>query len=663
MGTKLARALVAAAAAASVIAAAGAAAPYGGARQGGSAIAANVLVEGGTAGTSVAAAGDVNGDGRPDLVVGAPALAADRPGVAYVVFGRAQLGTVELDKLGAGGFRIEAAELGDGLGWAVAGAGDVDGDELADVIVGAPFADPSRRENAGSAYVVFGKESSEPVRLAALGDGGFRIDGVRTARAGEVGDSAGRSVGGGGDVNGDGLADVILGAPFGTHRGRIRSGAAYVVFGRAATTAIDLAQLGSAGRRIEGAAPDDGAGDSVAVPGDVNRDGFDDVVLGAPAAGTRRRGSGAAYVVFGTTSTAPLDLASLGGGGISMEGAAAGDFTGMSVAGAGDVNGDSYPDVVVGAPYAAFSARRLSGAAYVVFGRREAGAVDLAALGASGLRIGGSGEGEFTGYSVSGAGDVNGDERADLVLGAPEATPPGRPRAGVAYVVVGRAAPGVLDLASLGAGGYRIDGAPPALPPGRSIPPPRDATGASVAGAGDVDGDGLSDVLVGAPGSTANGFGSGGAYVVRGSQTPARVDLASLADRGFRILGPRGAAAPPAGTPPPPPGPPHPALPLRIRRFSTSPARPVAGGTLTAVLVVARVGSSQVVAAGRMGCRASVGGRNLRSSGRFSRGTGRCTWRLPSSAAGKVLRGTVTVTSGTSEATRRFTARIRAAAR
>jgi hypothetical protein len=460
------------------------------------------------AGTAVAAAGDVNGDGIGDVIIGAYRAdnnARTSSGSAYVVFGKATTTTVDLNALGAGGFRIDGAAANDYAGWAVAGAGDVNGDGLADVIVGAYLADNNARTNSGSAYVVFGKRATAAIDLNALGAGGFRIDGA------VAGDAAGYGVAGAGDVNGDGRADVIVGAYLASNNGRTNSGSAYVVFGKASASTVDLNALGAGGFRIDGAAASDWAGWTVAGAGDVNGDGRPDVIVGAYLADNNARtSSGSAYVVFGKASATSVDLNALGAGGFRIDGAAAGDNAGYAVAGAGDVNGDGRADVIVGAVGAGNNARTNSGSAYVVFGKSSTTAIDLNALGAGGFRIDGAAASDRAGYAVAGAGDVNGDGRADVIVGATGAGNNARTNSGSAYVVFGKSSTTAIDLYALGAGGFRIDGAAAS-----------DEAGYAVAGAGDVNGDGRPDVIVGAPYARNNGrTNSGSAYVVYGFGTP-----------------------------------------------------------------------------------------------------------------------------------------------
>ena len=218
--------------------------------------------------------------------------------------------TGRVDLLSQPSLRIDGAAALDQAGASVAGAGDVNGDGLDDLLVGAPERGPL---DAGAAYVVFGRETPENVNLGALGRDGFRITGA----AGD--DRAGVAVAGAGDVNGDGLDDVLVGADLADNNGRSGSGSAYVVFGRRAADNVDLADLGEAGFRIDGAASSDGAGASVAGAGDMNGDGLDDLLVGAPGGGLLVS-SGAAYVVFGQETSTNVDLDALGAGGFRMNG-------------------------------------------------------------------------------------------------------------------------------------------------------------------------------------------------------------------------------------------------------------------------------------------------------------------------------------------------------
>jgi len=476
---------------------------------------ANITLDGAAAGDesglSVAGAGDVNGDGTADVIIGAPRAdpnGRDRSGSSYVVYGNAtptspvQLGSLDPASTG---FRIDGAVASDFSGSSVAGAGDVNGDGKADVIIGAPNADPNGN-NSGSSYVVYGSASPTDIDLGTLGAAGFRIDGAAAS------DFSGGSVAGAGDVNGDGKADVIIGASLADPNGS-RSGSSYVVYGNATPTSpVQLGSLdpASTGFRIDGAAASDFSGSSVAGAGDVNGDRKDDVIIGAPGADPNGNFSGSSYVVYGSGTPTNIDLNSLGAAGFRIDGAAEYDNSGDAVAGAGDVNGDGKADVIIGAPFASNNGRDFSGSSYVVYGSASPTTVDLNSLGAAGFRIDGAAADDWSGSSVAGAGDVNGDRKADVIIGAPSADNNGRDLSGSSYVVYGSGTPTDIDLNSLGAAGFRIDGAGT-----------EDFSGSSVAGAGDVNGDGGADVIIGAPDADNNGReNSGSSYVVYGDPPP-----------------------------------------------------------------------------------------------------------------------------------------------
>ncbi|OAB61483.1 hypothetical protein AY599_15640 [Leptolyngbya valderiana BDU 20041] len=408
-------------------------------------------------GSSVAPAGDVNGDGIDDMIVGAPRIGdygPDEPGRCYVVFGRSGafppvLRTGELD--GANGFRFEGvASEGErhvGTGTSVGGVGDINGDGVDDVAVGAPGAWVGSQSYAGKAHVLFGRSDGFPAVVSAAdldGSDGFTIPGLAQE------DFFGAVGSGRGDLSGDGVNDMVFASA--------RAGEVYVIFGRVSgfPALFDLATLdGSNGLTIgndSGTLGRAALGLSIALGGDINGDGVDDLITGAPFAGPRGSvpylRAGKSFVVYGRNDGFPasLDVATLDGAdGFRIDGDQPEDGSGGTVAIVGDVNGDGFDDAVIGAEYrgsemCGYYICRVDGAAYVVFGGDDIGAaVGLADPdGQLVVRIEGDSK---LGTAVARAGDLNDDGVADLAL-----------RGGQdGYVVYGRASTCLADFDGDGA--------------------------------------------------------------------------------------------------------------------------------------------------------------------------------------------------------------------
>ena len=409
-------------------------------------------------GQSVSSAGDVNGDGYDDLIIGAQFADpnGDSSGETYIVYGGASApgtgGVLDLSDLdGTNGFILTGIDAGDDSGFSVSSAGDVNGDGYDDLIIGATGVGSVEGEydtilGPGEAYVVYGGATGADLTLDRStldGTRGFALTGIAN------GDTLGISVSSAGDVNGDGYDDLIIGA---TGVGS-EAGATYIVYGGASAPGtdgvLDLGTLdGTNGFTLNGIDAEDGSGRSVSSAGDVNGDGYDDLIIGARYAEPNGENSGETYIVYGG-ATAPgtdgeLNLGALDGtNGFILTGIDGGDESGRSVSSAGDVNGDGYDDLIIGA-YRADPNGDNSGETYIVYGGASApgtgGVLDLSMLnGTNGFILTGIDMGDYSGWSVSSAGDVNGDGYDDLIIGAPFAAPNGDIWAGETYIVYGGA--------------------------------------------------------------------------------------------------------------------------------------------------------------------------------------------------------------------------------
>lgn len=403
------------------------------------------LAEGDLLGYSVSSAGDLNGDGKADLLIGAPGASPSNltdAGTVYVLFGQSDgfPASFDLTKLnGVNGFKIEGLSAGDYLGAAISTAGDLNGDGKAEFLLGSYKVSSGNRTNVGAAYVIFGQANSWPAifDLNTLdGINGFKVDGLAEN------DRLGLAVSSAGDLNGDGKGELVLGAP-GTHP----AGTAYVIFGQTNgwPSHFNLSSLdGTNGFKLEGLSAGDSLGYSVSTAGDLNGDGKSELLLGASGADPGGRvQAGTAYVIFGSIKDWPasFNLSTLNGtNGFKIEGLTSNVAFGFVSNSAGDINGDGRDDFLLSAQWSSPGGLRLAGTAYVIFGQAFGWetSFDLTSLdGTNGFRIEGLAANDLLGFSLNTAGDLNGDGRADLVVGAPQASPGGRLFAGTAYVIFG----------------------------------------------------------------------------------------------------------------------------------------------------------------------------------------------------------------------------------
>lgn len=390
-------------------------------------------------GCSVSSAGDVNGDGYDDIIVGAYGADPTTPvflnnaGISYVIYGSANNpGNINLfSALGSKGYAILGSAESATSGASVSSAGDMNGDGYDDIIIG----EKNSYGQGGISYVIFGSaNNSETINLSlSLGTKGFAITGSN------AGDLSGSSVSSAGDFNNDGYSDIIIGAHNASPGAKAYAGISYVIFGSATNPGtINLAVgLGNKGFAIIGGAANDHSGRSVASAGDVNGDGFSDIIIGANyASPSTRTYAGISYVIYGNrTNPGTIYLAnSLETSGFAILGATEVGSSGWSVSSAGDINNDGFMDVIIGAP----GEKSNAGISYVLYGEADnPGTIDLLFLGTKGFAVMGDADGDGSGYSVSSAGDVNGDSYDDIIIGAYLADSYSKTNAGASYLIYG----------------------------------------------------------------------------------------------------------------------------------------------------------------------------------------------------------------------------------
>ena len=347
---------------------------------------------GGCAGASVTFIDDMDSDGRDEILIGSPCN-----NKTYLFLA---VNIMESNLLSSADRIYRGQEAGDYLGWSSANLGDIDGDGRGDFILGADGAD-NQGVSGGNAFVVkdIGSASEQPIN----------IENVSTELWGEMaGEKVGNAVAGNGDFDGDGLMDVIVGA-YDSQEGGDDSGKIYLAsgseiqsFGIQHLAHFAFASIGS---------EHDRAGTSLGFAGDVNGDGLDDVLIGAPNDSFEDRRTGRVYVLFSGQSVPDyLHQASA-----TIYGLFAGDHSGFAVSGAGDYDADGYSDIVIGAPslYDNFHA----GAAYV-FSGEEINAGGSLQIEDGTYILSGSASGDRMGYALA-HGDVTGNGNDDVLVGAP----------------------------------------------------------------------------------------------------------------------------------------------------------------------------------------------------------------------------------------------------
>ena len=420
-------------------------------------------------GYHIHSAGDVNGDGCDDFLIGNfhTNKRGYNSGAVYLILGNNRDAWSMCQSLNSADARFLGGKAYDAVGYCVAGGGDINGDGYDDFLVGAPAGDESVIENPGHVYVVFGKATADwgqncilPTTADAAYDGEKRHD------------LAGLSVAVLEDLNQDGYADFLCGAPY-NDQGHIDAGKVYLLLGKATgwSRGINLSQADAS---FYGTSRNGLVGYAVDGLGDVNGDQIPDFIIGA-------RGESKAYLFFGRKSVNWGSNLQVRQADVTFSGEEYNDWTGWRVSRAGDVNGDGFNDLLISAPLSNSNGAD-AGKIYLIFGREYGWKGDLHRADASFI---GEAENDQAGWDVQDAGDVNGDGFDDFLIGAWYNDSNGE-NSGKVYLIKGKPNDWHRNTSLRQVKDYFI---------GEHA---GDYAGFSVATAGDVNQDGLNDIIASA---------------------------------------------------------------------------------------------------------------------------------------------------------------------
>jgi hypothetical protein len=407
-------------------------------------------------------------------------------------------GQIELETLPISvGITFTGATAGDQLGLSVCVGGDINGDSKADILLGAP----GYSSSTGRVYAIYGAASLSSLDMSSF-SGGITITGTAASLLGIKVDI-------GGDANSDGVADMLVGATgFNTN-----SGAAYVIYGGASLGNIDTSSLaGAAGVTLSGGPVNTLAGYGLSLNYDHTPDGVADPVVGGYGYNVNQ---GRTYLVLGSEALTSTSFSTLPDAQF-LTGPVGAGTSGFSVDSGGDINADLKPDLMIGSPETA-----AGGTVSVLFGGADwTNIANLALNPGVGFTITGPATGCLTGWDVSLGGDVNGDGKSDMLIGAPGCSS----NAGIVYLVYGSASPASFTLSGSMSQGVSFIGATVG-----------DQVGSSVAVGGDFNGDGKADMLIGAPGYSSN---TGVVYLIYGSASLTNLALAVFSgSNGIKFTG------------------------------------------------------------------------------------------------------------------------------
>ena len=415
------------------------------------------------AGYTMTNAGDVDGDGLDDILIGAYGA-----GEAYLVLGSTLQKTPQLD-LGVADYVFQSTNSTDLIGYSLSGAGDFDGDGLADLLISAPYSSPNGTYS-GQVYLVLGRSLGTD-RLINLANADYIFTGEAE------GDYAGTSASGAGDVNGDGYSDILIGA-YGSDTNGILSGTSYLISGEAYPGYSVTKSLSAADRELWGEGVYSYTGQTLASAGDVDGDGLDDILIGAPNS-TTGVVYGVVYVLLGDTLLHSNRTINLSNADYRITTNTSYTMVGYGLSGAGDVDGDGLDDLLIGT---------YTGAAYVVMGSQLAGTqtINISAAAHTFTQAGN------IGIQTAGVGDLDSDGLDDIMVGSDQWED--------CFLFFG----GSLSGGTMGMSDadYTFSSEFAGDKLGRSF------------GSGDVNGDGRLDLLMGAYSNDDAGYQAGKIYAV-----------------------------------------------------------------------------------------------------------------------------------------------------
>lgn len=395
-------------------------------------------------GCAVSGAGDLNADGYDDVIVGAHLYdnGSTDEGVVFVFYGNAYgLYHIPFDTL-------EIDQAGSDFGIAISNAGDVNGDGYDDVIIGASSYD-NGQTNEGGAFIYYGTADGINTTPAVI------LEGNQNSA------SFGTAVSGAGDINGDGYDDVVVGASL-YDNGQTNEGRVFIFHGSPSGISTTPAAT------MENNQSTSYLGSTVSTAGDINGDGYDDIIAGAPNFDNDQTDEGRVFVYHGTAAginTTPV---------ATLESTQAGAFFGKALSNAGDVNGDGFADVIVGAPY--FDGGDTNEGRVYIYHGSASGIITVANVVLSNIE-----QNAYFGIALSDAGDFDNDGYDDIIVGASK-DDNDQVDEGMVYTYHG-ASDGIYFL------------------PGEFFESNQAYAkfGSSVCNAGDVDGDGRNELMIGAP--------------------------------------------------------------------------------------------------------------------------------------------------------------------